>query len=719
MITTGSKSPPLWIWCLFLLVLWQISLWAQNPGLMSDDGGEMVAAAYTLGLPHPPGYPLFCLLGRLFSFIPVGIVAFRFNLLSAIFVLTSVCMIGLSGFEFLKSIEKRGPQSRILIPVVGLPLLCLFSCRGVFDQALTSKGCVYTLTLLFLAIFWFLRLRTLDKGIPQSLFLFIVFLWSVGMTNHWESEILWLPFLLYWFWQEKFEWTIKGSLRSMSVLLIGLSLYLYLPLRASNKPRFCWGDPTTIKEFWWVISREAFRGFEPITRSLDFYRSFLNEYGYVSFFYWMPGLFLLAMVGLYYLGRHRREILYSGLAFYLPVVFAILLVPRAETKFLLSVYLLSTQGLVAFWAICGLYWICQKLGSRYVYFLGCLSFVVGGWMFWCFYHEDMSRYTLAGDLSLNVVKMIPRNSVFLSESDNYVMPFVYEREVEGKRNDLIFETSVFLFHDWGWKQLASQDPAIASAVMSKKDLQSRLNALTTLGVTHGIYYDTNKADLGKFLDRTPGEWLPWALVEKWSPKAMDNLTIFKKTIDLSRTERLREMDSWEDPDDVTTFEIRHYYANQFFSTGQWLRQRNDIEMALVLFEKGLVFYPNAAFAYSEMGAMAGELGYLRLAKRLLLKSVQGAECTFSSYVNLSHVYWLEGDGDKALSCYESGLERFFSNKDYVREQLEIYRRGLNAPRIKMVEKGDLEYKRLADRFEKNDASFLALQTREAIQERVR
>ena len=48
------------------------------------DASEYITAAYTLGIPHPPGNPLFVLLGRVASLLPFGNVAFRVNLLAAV-----------------------------------------------------------------------------------------------------------------------------------------------------------------------------------------------------------------------------------------------------------------------------------------------------------------------------------------------------------------------------------------------------------------------------------------------------------------------------------------------------------------------------------------------------------------------------------------------------------------------------------------------------------
>lgn len=48
------------------------------------DCGELIAASYRLGIAHPSGYPVWCLLGRLFALLPLGEIGWRYNLLSAI-----------------------------------------------------------------------------------------------------------------------------------------------------------------------------------------------------------------------------------------------------------------------------------------------------------------------------------------------------------------------------------------------------------------------------------------------------------------------------------------------------------------------------------------------------------------------------------------------------------------------------------------------------------
>ena len=63
------------------------------PTVSFFDSGELIAAAATFGVAHPPGYPLYVLLGWLFSKLPVGGVAYRLNLMSAVFAALAALMV--------------------------------------------------------------------------------------------------------------------------------------------------------------------------------------------------------------------------------------------------------------------------------------------------------------------------------------------------------------------------------------------------------------------------------------------------------------------------------------------------------------------------------------------------------------------------------------------------------------------------------------------------
>ena len=63
------------------------------PTIYLGDSGELTAAAFCLGIPHNSGYPLYCLLGKLFCLIPLGNIGFRMNLMSCFFAAATVGLV--------------------------------------------------------------------------------------------------------------------------------------------------------------------------------------------------------------------------------------------------------------------------------------------------------------------------------------------------------------------------------------------------------------------------------------------------------------------------------------------------------------------------------------------------------------------------------------------------------------------------------------------------
>ncbi|MBM3313598.1 DUF2723 domain-containing protein, partial [candidate division WOR-3 bacterium] len=68
------------------VVVAAVHFYSMAPTAAFWDCGELIAASYIMGVPHPPGTPLFVALGRIFSLLPVaGEVAFRVNLIPVLF----------------------------------------------------------------------------------------------------------------------------------------------------------------------------------------------------------------------------------------------------------------------------------------------------------------------------------------------------------------------------------------------------------------------------------------------------------------------------------------------------------------------------------------------------------------------------------------------------------------------------------------------------------
>src|SRR2546423_3669438 len=75
------------------------------PTVTLVDSGELMLAAHTLGVAHPPGFPLYVLLAHFFTWLPIGSVAARVNFASAVFAALAAAMLTLAFAEMLLSLN--------------------------------------------------------------------------------------------------------------------------------------------------------------------------------------------------------------------------------------------------------------------------------------------------------------------------------------------------------------------------------------------------------------------------------------------------------------------------------------------------------------------------------------------------------------------------------------------------------------------------------------
>ena len=74
----------MFIGVLLALLFFILSLFFQAQGIYGGDAGDIVTAALTLGVAHPPGYPLQMILGWGSSLLPWFTPAWRVTLISSL-----------------------------------------------------------------------------------------------------------------------------------------------------------------------------------------------------------------------------------------------------------------------------------------------------------------------------------------------------------------------------------------------------------------------------------------------------------------------------------------------------------------------------------------------------------------------------------------------------------------------------------------------------------
>ena len=121
------------------MAAWAVYCLTLAPTITGEDSGTFITAAKTLGVPHPPGYPLYCMIAHAFTWLPVGGVAWRVNLMSAFFGAATVYVLALLVIHF----------TRNRIAAFAAALLFAFS-RQFWSQAVIAE--VYTLTAFFVAL---------------------------------------------------------------------------------------------------------------------------------------------------------------------------------------------------------------------------------------------------------------------------------------------------------------------------------------------------------------------------------------------------------------------------------------------------------------------------------------------------------------------------------------------------------------------------------------
>src|SRR5881394_2500810 len=289
------EAPP-YLWAGFValgaLILYVATL---APTTQFWDTSEYVAAAYVLGIPHPPGNPLFTLIAHTWGLMPLAAAnAERINLLAAV---TS-------------AVPARLP--RRLAAVAGA--LCAATAFTVWNQSVVNEK-VYTLSLLSIALVLWLIVRWDDQPAGEGHdhhLLMIVYLLALTSTNHMMGVLVGpvVAVLLYprlkrerpvGLAARRVEWSqwlvfcsayalIVGSglesstplklaavlfvavsvyalayarngdfaLAVLLVAAVGVSVYLFLPIRAAHFPAINEGEPTTRAALWDVLTRQQY-----------------------------------------------------------------------------------------------------------------------------------------------------------------------------------------------------------------------------------------------------------------------------------------------------------------------------------------------------------------------------------------------------------------------------------------------------------------------------
>ena len=227
------------VFALYLRTLSPTVLYLQDPKLLDAVMVQMQVAV--LGITHPTGYPTYLMLTNLFTYLPIGDVAYRVNLGSAFYAALAVAPVYLTGLLLSK---------RVVAAAAGA--LAFGLGAALWSQAVIAE--VYTLNALLVAatigvlLLW--RERRRDRYLLLS-----AFLMGLCLTNHLTSGLLLPAGVLLVALVDRSKLKDAGLLlKGAGLFLLGLTPYLYLPIRATMNPPMDANNPTNLERFWYVVS---------------------------------------------------------------------------------------------------------------------------------------------------------------------------------------------------------------------------------------------------------------------------------------------------------------------------------------------------------------------------------------------------------------------------------------------------------------------------------
>ena len=504
------------------------------------DASEYIATGHILGIPHPPGNPLFVALARTWSILlaPLGLPpAVRINLLAAV---TSA---GASFFFYLVAhrtlVQLRGPGREALVGAV-VAVLVGATAFTVWSQSNANEK-VYTLSLLVVAaVSWLaLRWRDLPAGDPrgQRLLVGAVYLMALGATNHLMSVLPAAAFVtVVVLTRARLLVQRPFVVRCLLAVVIGLSFNFFLPVRAAQRPVINEGDPLcagfveTAAAIYTngaagcpalasSLQREQYAK-PPVTRRMaPFHHQLHNFFQYFDW-QWSRGLdpdepvsrrrlpFTLLFLGLGLAGfwtaweRDRKTGAYLvvlmgtlslGLVFYLNFRYGYSLAPeitdlrahevRERDYFFLAGFslwgVMAGLGLTRSW-----FWLADRAGSLRnaspVLAVAVLPFFLN--LAWANRADDYA----ARDYAYNMLSSIEPYGVLFTNGDNDTFPLWYLQEVEGIRPDVTVIVIQYLYTEWYPRQIREltspdrQRPYVAAGGLSYDEREPPARAAVSL-----------------------------------------------------------------------------------------------------------------------------------------------------------------------------------------------------------------------------------------------
>jgi hypothetical protein len=427
------------------LVSFIVYLATLAPTISWGDSAEFVTVAYTMGIAHPSGYPLYTLISKLFTYLPVGSIAYRVNLVSALFGSLTVMLV----FLVVAKITSR------FVPAILSSAFLAFSFV-FWSQVVRAE--VYALNAFFLTIIVLLLIRY-DESRNIKFVYYTAFIYGLSLTNHLLSIILALP-IIYFVLSAGLTYRKILNFRVISFIifffLLGLTPYLYLPLRSSQNPILDWGNPATIGNLVKHVSGYQYKNHMFVFSWRSLFQNVLKAFYFIF-------IQFIIFVGFTLVGMHKLWKMHKKILIFMSLIALIdILVAVNYDISDIIVYYIPCYIIIAAFIGIGVWEAGQFFIGKYVFLLAfimpiiMLIFTISYFGEKVNLHSDTAAYAYARAALFS----LPRNSIIITDEDDEVFPLWYAQFVENSRKDVIVLTTRMFPSFWYPDMLKRQHPEL-------------------------------------------------------------------------------------------------------------------------------------------------------------------------------------------------------------------------------------------------------------------
>lgn len=646
------------------------------PTVYFGDGGELTAAAYNLGVAHPPGYPLYLLLGKLFMMlVPLSSIAMRMNLLSAVFASASVVMVYLIG----RTLNHQR------LPAVLTALIAAFSFT-FWTQAVVAE--VYTLAALFFLVMIFQTLTWLETKSPRRL-MFLALTAGLALTHHVIIALFFPVFLVFILWNQpdlikKPDWRRIGKI--IALFLLPLLLYLYLPIRSAANPPNDWGNPETLSAAVDHIAAKQFGGLF-LKHGLDglmfqlktFFNALLKQF---PFF-----LFLLTAGGIFAGWKRWKKtvLLFLALALVGVCYSTAYFITDIEAHF---IYIFLGLTLLMGFALDRLFSHIQKVQKAPVYWVGAAALIVIALLPFGFNRAECDRSSnyLARNYGQNMLRFLDMNGVLFIDGEAELFPVTYLKIVENLRPDVeVYDVRQNIFPIPPLKDKKVDE---ASMEIFQQFIREKVKAERPVYFTNPIFENLRYRDYGVLSWVMTAGAPPGGMLDPWDQYNLSGLEGLHLDADaretagkyyLSRAKYLSRTNQREPSDQFLekAVAVAHDRPRVLKHVGVFYMQSGRREQAETLVKKAADLFPFDPDVYN----MLGMASHYRLDYTAALahydKSLGLMKDNISALVNRAMLYEQlgdrEADAKKKKGYYQKAYNDLLHSEEIQPSNLSISR----------------------------------------------